>query len=576
MQVIFDRTIRLLSLLAVLCPILALADYHYASHAGSNTPPYESWASAADSIQKAINASSPHDTVYISAGDWYETDTTEMSDSVAIIGAGMDSTFWYGDAYQTGVLMLDYNCSVENVTFKHLNHYNAVFGMPDASIRVNNCRFLQTGAGIAASGGYTEITNCIFDSCSRGITMYNGHVPYVYIANNYLRQIYGNVGIENLADSAVIENNIILCDTTSSFPIGITTSTLAGRRVVRNNFTKWGIGGINVIASKNSNNTIRDIKWHGLGMEITYNMPSINNSIVNCYKGMALFGDSTTVNYCNLWNITINFEGIPGESIGNIYADPMYISDSDFHLQMYSPLIDAGDPNILDVDGSRSDIGAYGGPEGTSYIYQDLPPRIPDSLRGNYNQDTIRLRWTYNTEADFYRYLLYRDTVPGFTPSTLYLIAQPESSIYVDTDVSNQHNYYYRVSAADNQDNVSDYSPELPVITTDIWDQAGAELPQITAISSNYPNPFNLSTIVVYRVANLGPQPAKIEIDIYDVVGRKVRTLVNERKEAGEHRIIWDGRDDNGGQLSSGVYFARISQWGLALSGQPRKLVLIK
>jgi hypothetical protein len=138
------------------------------------------------------------------------------------------------------------------------------------------------------------------------------------------------------------------------------------------------------------------------------------------------------------------------------------------------------------------------------------------------------------------------------------------------------HYYYYRVAAVDNQDSVSDYSPELVVITTDIWNQPGAELPQVTAISSNYPNPFNISTVVVYRVANLGPQPAEIRIDIYDVVGRKVRTLVNERKEAGEHRISWDGKDDWGNRLSSGVYFARISQWGLELSGKPRKLMLIK
>jgi hypothetical protein len=113
-------------------------------------------------------------------------------------------------------------------------------------------------------------------------------------------------------------------------------------------------------------------------------------------------------------------------------------------------------------------------------------------------------------------------------------------------------------------------------VTTGIWDQAGIELPRITSITNNYPNPFNSSTTIVYTVANLGPIPAEIEISIYDIVGRKVRTLINERRDIGEHNVIWDGRDDSGIECATGVYFAKISQWELEISGKPRKLVLVK
>ncbi|MBK8661969.1 MAG: hypothetical protein IPN18_09250 [Ignavibacteriales bacterium] len=60
-------------------------------------------------------------------------------------------------------------------------------------------------------------------------------------------------------------------------------------------------------------------------------------------------------------------------------ADPMFENpdSNNYLLQMFSPLIDAGDPNILDVDGSRSDVGLYGGPYGQSYQYKDLPPKKP-------------------------------------------------------------------------------------------------------------------------------------------------------------------------------------------------------
>jgi hypothetical protein len=114
------------------------------------------------------------------------------------------------------------------------------------------------------------------------------------------------------------------------------------------------------------------------------------------------------------------------------------------------------------------------------------------------------------------------------------------------------------------------------VIPTGIWNGAGIEPPRITALESNYPNPFNSQTTIIYYVANLGPTPARINIDIYDIMGRLVRRLVNDRKEVGKHKITWDGRDDSGANCPSGVYFAQISQWGLRSLSKPVKMVLIK
>ncbi len=239
-------------------------------------------------------------------------------------------------------------------------------------------------------------------------------------------------------------------------------------------------------------------------------------------------------------------------------------------------MINAGHPDYLDVDGSRSDIGAYGGPQGESYEYQDLPPSVPDSLTGHVDGDSIILAWAYNSEADFGNYLLHRDTVSGFEPSIFNLISEPDTSYYVDWDILPGVDYYYRISALDNQGNESDYSDELEVIQTGVWDGLGVEPPRITVVQSNYPNPFNSSTTIVYAVADLGPIPAEIKIIIYDITGRKVRTLVHERKEVGMHRAIWDGRSDGGQDCPSGVYFARITQWHLDFLSKPRKLILLR
>jgi flagellar hook assembly protein FlgD len=70
-------------------------------------------------------------------------------------------------------------------------------------------------------------------------------------------------------------------------------------------------------------------------------------------------------------------------------------------------------------------------------------------------------------------------------------------------------------------------------------------------LSQNVPNPFNPKTVVAYEV----PQTAAVEIRVYDVTGRAVRTLVDGTVEPGRYAVTWDGRNDAGEAVGSGVYF---------------------
>jgi hypothetical protein len=83
-------------------------------------------------------------------------------------------------------------------------------------------------------------------------------------------------------------------------------------------------------------------------------------------------------------------------------------------------------------------------------------------------------------------------------------------------------------------------------------------------LSQNYPNPFNPSTVIRYQLANSG----MVTLKVYDVLGREVRTLVNERQTAGDHSVTF-----NAAKLSSGIYFYRL-QAGNNI--QTKKLVLMK
>jgi hypothetical protein len=73
-------------------------------------------------------------------------------------------------------------------------------------------------------------------------------------------------------------------------------------------------------------------------------------------------------------------------------------------------------------------------------------------------------------------------------------------------------------------------------------------------LSQNYPNPFNPDTRIEFGVPDKG-RSIRIEIGVYDILGQRVRRLVNKEYEPGYHYVVWDGRNDSGLQLGNGIYF---------------------
>jgi hypothetical protein len=92
----------------------------------------------------------------------------------------------------------------------------------------------------------------------------------------------------------------------------------------------------------------------------------------------------------------------------------------------------------------------------------------------------------------------------------------------------------------------------------------------VNRLWQNAPNPFNPATSIRYSVAR---ENARVTLHVYDVAGRRVATLIDEPTAAGEHVARWDGRDDRGRQVASGIYFSRLSVDGWTAS---RKMVLLK
>jgi subtilisin family serine protease len=89
------------------------------------------------------------------------------------------------------------------------------------------------------------------------------------------------------------------------------------------------------------------------------------------------------------------------------------------------------------------------------------------------------------------------------------------------------------------------------------------------ALSQNYPNPFNPSTTITFSI----PKEMKCSLDVYNIRGQKVKTLLNDSKTAGIHSIVWDGKDAHGRSVSSGVYFYRLTT---PIRTQTSKMLLMK
>jgi len=115
---------------------------------------------------------------------------------------------------------------------------------------------------------------------------------------------------------------------------------------------------------------------------------------------------------------------------------------------------------------------------------------------------------------------------------------------FFDRNVETNRRYYYKLVDVDLSGDRTEHGP------IEIFVAA----PEKFELSQNYPNPFNPATNIRFQIAKAG----LVTLKIYDVLGREVRALVNEKLAADFHTFVWDGRNQNGVLVSSGIYFYRM------------------
>ncbi len=106
-------------------------------------------------------------------------------------------------------------------------------------------------------------------------------------------------------------------------------------------------------------------------------------------------------------------------------------------------------------------------------------------------------------------------------------------------------------------------------VSTGIGNKQDPEIPLEYRLMQNYPNPFNSVTNIRYIIK----EQSRVNLEIYDVIGTRVRTLYNDLRSGGIYTAVWDGKDDHGRSVSSGVYFCRLKAGGFF---QTKKILLLK
>jgi len=145
------------------------------------------------------------------------------------------------------------------------------------------------------------------------------------------------------------------------------------------------------------------------------------------------------------------------------------------------------------------------------------------------------------------------------------MIGTSEETTYID-ELDEGGYYQYYVTAVYNEEYESEPSNTIEI---DVVDAGDDPIPMVTELSGNYPNPFNPETTISYSLKS----EEHVVIDIYNIRGQKVKTLVDEQQATGYHSVVWNGRDSNDRSVASGVYFSRMQAGEYK---KVKKMLLIK
>ncbi len=193
----------------------------------------------------------------------------------------------------------------------------------------------------------------------------------------------------------------------------------------------------------------------------------------------------------------------------------------------------------------------------SGYSVDNLSPGAPLALTSETIGSDVLLTWEPSgiNDEDLNHYSVYRSELIDFTQGPENLLATTSNTYLLDAGGVPLIRHFYVVTATDIHGNES--APSKPTeVSTAIKSPV---VPLSFHLYQNVPNPFNPTTVIPYDVPSGG---GRVTLRIFDVGGHVVRTVFDGHQSEGQKTVTWDGRDDRGRKLASGVYFCRLTAQG--------------
>ena len=353
-------------------PSLLIGTIRYVSKTGTSTPPYTSWQTASDGIQKCINVCVNGDTIIVANGVYKEA--LAIYPAITLLGSSADSTVIDGaginglvaDKITVDVLN---NVTIENfqIVGRDFVHGTiAARSYHNDHFKIKNCKISHAENGVGGGVINCEFLNLIINNVSLiGIGVNTLPTPIdTFIYNNNIIHVNSSDGVAIFTAGwgiHTISNNILLSNQNSEAIV----LEYDKETIIKNNIISGFLWrGISDSGPYNDTTIIHNNLFLGVNSRTSVELyqgktVSFKNNVI-AYNGVGVSAvwDTLETDYNIYWQNTKDVKDRAKKGAHDITVDPMFVKDVpphldnsyDFHLQKYSPGIDAGDPNILDVD----------------------------------------------------------------------------------------------------------------------------------------------------------------------------------------------------------------------------------
>ncbi|MBN2461086.1 MAG: T9SS type A sorting domain-containing protein, partial [Candidatus Cloacimonetes bacterium] len=239
-----------------------------------------------------------------------------------------------------------------------------------------------------------------------------------------------------------------------------------------------------------------------------------------------------------LYTLTATLPGYSTAVFEGVQVFVMQTTQQDLTLDYLSP------PQNLTAQVQENNVLlSWDNPVCSSYDKTAGSSREKTSLK--INQTTSRTSSDTRSSRELTAYRLYRND------ELIFENHPPLVNNYYDENLPNGFYLYYVTAVYENDESSPSNTVEVEV---DFTSNENGDLPAITILGNNYPNPFNPETMISFQMA----YPGRIRIDVFNLRGQLIRNLLDEIRLAGKYQITWNGRDEQDRHVPSGIYLYRM------------------